>query len=320
MTKTFRYRGPIFVGFCALLASACGEETPAPKTNTTFLPGQTGDGSTNNPGADAGADGADGSPDPIDGDNDPQEFPPPADGASGDGDADGAADGSDPGDGDADPDPVNPSGVRGTLLNLPFDGDHLAICYGGGDCQGDDLECYAPNGTEPGFCTQDCADDTDCEAIQGVAATCSPTGQCQMGCGSGEGTCPENMVCADLSPLRGTLIPDFRCVYPGDGGKNDVPRYAECDRAHGNGDCADAMKCHAPHLGNTAAPNIGYCADDCGASSDCEVPADTTAAPLCTAGVCEFDCSARGAICPSGLKCVDLDNNLLLATWRCRVE
>jgi hypothetical protein len=317
MTRTFHFQNLLGAGLCVLIASACGSDS-APKnagTGTPFVPAQTGDAGNAGGNTDAG-NGADAATPPVTPpDDNPQEYPPESDA--------GTPSASDGGGGD-DATVVDPglpqSGVRGTLIDLPSDGEHLSICYSGSDCNGDDLECYAPNGPQPGFCTQDCKADSDCDSIQGVKATCSPTGQCQMGCVAGTGPCPDNMVCADLSPIRGGLIPDYRCVYPGDGGKNNVARYSQCDRAHGDGDCADAMKCHVPNHGDAKAPNTGYCADDCGSAGDCEVPADTTAAPLCTEGVCEFDCSARGATCPSGMACVDLDSSLLNEVMRCRIQ
>jgi hypothetical protein len=99
------------------------------------------------------------------------------------------------------------------------------------------------------------------------------------------------------------LITIWRCAYPVHGGSNQVALYQRCDLKHGSGDCAGDLLCHAPNSALGRPSNPGYCAQACESEAECPVPSDTSSAPFCADGVCELDCSAGGATCPSGMNC-----------------
>jgi hypothetical protein len=319
MMKNFSLRGFLGVALCALLANGCGEEAAKKGTNSSIDPSK-GDG-------DSDGDG-DGDGDSQDDPSDPsEEFP----------DLDDAGDGADGGtSNDAGSDPsigkpgVTTPGTAGPLLDLPYGGEQLSACYGD-ECKGDDLLCFANSGTAPGFCTEDCNEDSDCKPIDGLKAECSPERRCQVDCtgsGKGDAKCPKNMECRDLpNPMGGgivtpivtdALVSNWRCVYPVDAGKNDVKVYGQCDRDHGHGDCEGTRLCHTPTAPLTLATGPGYCSPSCKAVADCVAPSGTTALPLCNDGACDFDCSGKGASCPQGMNCLDVDNSLLSQTFRCR--
>jgi hypothetical protein len=320
MTRTFDSHRLVGIGLCALLLTACGEEEKS-EYKGTLNPQQTGAN------VDSGAQGnPDGGQEPDAPPVDPNEFPdtPEVDGGKGE-------DGPDATTNQPESDAGEPEATPGTLLDLPHDGERTSACYGVDDCNGDDLLCFATAGTAPGFCTEDCKEDTDCKPIDGLTASCSPEGRCQVDCagtGEGDGKCPENMECRDLPNPMGpgivtpvvidALTPNWRCVYPVDAGSNDVKLYGKCERAHGNGDCEGVLGCHAPTGGLSAATGPGYCTGACTAATDCTLPNGTTSLPLCVSGACDFDCSASGATCPQGMNCRDVDNSLLDESFRCR--
>ncbi len=336
MLKKINLNGLWGIGLvlCALLAGGCGDEEAKKGAPSDNASGEgDGDGKQENEDEGDGDEGGDGDEDaPADDDSsDPnQEFPDSDAGVdAGDDETDDAK--SDAG---ADPTIGKPGETTaekaGTLLNLPHDGGRLSACYGD-ECNGDDLLCFANSGTAPGFCTEDCNQDSDCQPIEGIKAECSPERRCQVDCtgsGKGDGKCPKNMECRDLPNPMGVgivtpividaLISQWRCVYPVDAGKNTVKLYEQCDRAHGHGDCQGTRKCHAPTAPLTLPTGPGYCSPECKEVSDCSVPSGTTAVPMCNDGACDFDCSAKGASCPKGMNCRDVDNNLLTETFRCR--
>jgi hypothetical protein len=304
------------VGLCALLVCACGdsEKPNEGKAGDHRDGGGDGDGDVKGDGdsdVDSGSKGP-GSSDEDGGDSAPNQ--PETDGA--------AQNDDDAGTGEGDSDGGEPQKTPGTLLNLPHGGAKLSICYGAGDCNGDDLLCYATAGTAPGYCTDDCKKDSDCAAVEGIAATCSSNGQCRLDCagkGSGDGPCPTNMECRDVSDLPGTGIGAlYSCVYPADGGSNSAKLYEKCDRDHGDGDCQGKLSCHTPTAPLNAVSGPGYCVGTCGKAADCQVPGGTTSVPLCTEGACEFDCGGSGATCPEGMNCRDVDSSPISEAWRCR--
>jgi hypothetical protein len=315
MTRTFQFNRLLAMGLCVSLACACGDDEKSKKEGTTDeADGGDGDGDGDADGEQEPSEPSDNSPD---GGNDvPNENKPEADA--------GAEDEKDAATDHVEPDAGGPEKTPGTLLNLPHNGEKISVCYGPDDCNGDDLTCYAAFGTAPGVCTEDCKEDADCAPIGGLAATCSSDGQCRVDCtgaGKGDGACPANMECGDVSNrfAGASLTPSYRCVYPADAGSNSVKLYGKCDRSHGAGDCQGALSCHTPSAPFTTPSGAGYCTESCEKETECQVPAGTTSVPLCTeGGACEFDCSGGGATCPQGMNCRDVDNNPITETFRCR--
>ncbi|HEX5658924.1 MAG TPA: hypothetical protein VFX59_17135 [Polyangiales bacterium] len=218
---------------------------------------------------------------------------------------------------------------------LPNDGSRLATCTVNADCT-NNLTCVSSLTTlSAGFCMDSCVLDSDCPLVEEVPSICSFT-QCRFDCagsGSGDGTCPANMVCTNTAAGL-SLIPIYRCGYPegtqvGEpeapaptGGTGTVPPYEACDPSHGSADCLDGARCHVPTstlstLGSTGGP--GYCAPDCAVETDCQVPAGANTPALCRASACEFDCTAKGSICPAGMDCRDVDSSGLASRYRCRI-
>jgi hypothetical protein len=228
-------------------------------------------------------------------------------------------------DGGQDPDPSDgsvPSGdgdASAPLVALPADGNRLSVCYEAADCNGDDLTCYLPDSLVPGFCTDDCNEDKDCPAVEGLAATCSPDGQCRIDCagkGKGDGKCPKDMECRDV--FDGILGPaSYKCVYPEGSGSRVSAKYERCDPKHEDGDCKDKLACFVPSaFGSGSGP--GYCAPTCKEAKDCSVPGGASAVPACEAEHCTLDCSGAGATCPAGMNCRDVDESPLSEMYRCR--
>lgn len=294
------------------LSAACGDdakETPVDAGSDSSaqptLPVEAGA-----PSVDAGA----ATPDEGDGNEPGDAAPEPTlDGAVEGDDTDGAA-------------PVDGDGGSQVSTPLPATGDRLSVCYAKADCNGDDLVCYLPDGARPGYCTDNCAADTDCQPLGGVATSCSPDGFCRMDCagtGAGDGACPADMVCRAISLTTNPLGPSYRCTYPDGSGKRSVPSYERCDRGHGDADCsAVADGCYAPALNLGGIFGPGYCAPACTEAASCgTVPAGTTATPVCgLTGRCELDCGAAGkGNCPTGMNCVNINPSALTPPiQRCR--
>jgi hypothetical protein len=215
---------------------------------------------------------------------------------------------------------VPPSnGDAGALVSLPADGNRLAVCYEAADCNGDDLTCYIPDSIGPGFCTEDCAADKDCQALEGMAMTCSPEGQCRVDCtgkGSGDGKCPTHMACRDVA-VGLLAAPSYRCTYPEGSGSRASAKYEQCDPMHDDGDCKDKLACFVPSVFGTGT-GPGYCAPACTAVKDCTAPGGTSAAPVCESGHCSFNCKGAGTTCPAGMNCRDIDESPIGETFRCR--
>ncbi|MET0284604.1 MAG: hypothetical protein ABW352_09050 [Polyangiales bacterium] len=213
------------------------------------------------------------------------------------------------------------------LAPLPHDGQRGSICYGNGDCKGDDLKCMLPAGSAiPGFCVDDCSTDADCAAIDGVKGVCNAIigeGLCQYPCGGaqndGKGACPDDMVCENFAVgVQGALFPEWRCRYPAGGGKKTEQPWSQCDPLHWNGDCEGLNICHQPalSLASAALPH-GYCGSTCTQDTDCKGPEGNTSQAVCWFGSCELNCGVPGGNCPTGMNCMDIDPTIAVATMRC---
>lgn len=305
MVRTFNLHSLVALGLCALLVSGCGDDEKQSGPVDGSVDPATGAG-------DGGSKDADG-----------PEAPPDQ----------GSLDG---GDGDAHPTPQPDGGttekpMSGTLLDLPYSGELLSLCYQNADCKGAGLGCYAAFGTVAGFCSAKCEKDGDCKPIGGVVATCSPEGLCRVDCSgkddNGDGACPTNMRCRDVfdpsvvvagEESEPGLISIWRCGYPVHAGSNRVELYQECDLDHGSGDCKGELLCHAPSSALGSPANPGYCAQACESQAQCTVPSGATSVAVCTEGACELDCAAAGATCPSGMNCRQVGGPISEVRHRCR--
>jgi hypothetical protein len=203
-----------------------------------------------------------------------------------------------------DEEPAQPAEVT-----LPTDGNALSVCATDEDCNGDDLLCVA-YGFYRGYCADDCGEDADCPAIDGIEATCRG-GSCEIDCGvdgAPDGDCPANMECAQLS--GGLLASTFVCQYPE---PKDGAVYTMCDGLRGDSDCQEGLSCSVmvglPLLSEAAAP---YCSEGCTEDADCSDPG-FGATPVCdrqsvllAEGQCALDCD-NDRQCPDDMLCIALD-------------
>jgi hypothetical protein len=218
--------------------------------------------------------------------------------------------------------------INNALTPLPHDGERGSICYGNGDCTGDDLKCLLPAGSAiPGICVDDCDTSTDCKSIDEVKGACNngdlaiSSGLCEYPCGGpkndGKGKCPEDMVCENFS--TNFLFPDWQCRYPAGGGKKTEKPFTKCETAHEGGDCEGLSWCWQPSLSlSSAVLPHGYCSPVCTQDSDCKgADEGTTAKPFCFGGTCQFDCGVTGARCPLGMNCWEIESTAVLRVQRC---
>lgn len=226
--------------------------------------------------------------------------------------------------GDASVEPTVDGGAPPVSLQpLPDNGQKLSTCYGQADCKGDDLTCVGARGVfGAGFCSDDCAQDSDCPAIDGLAASCSLQGQCRISCAGeandGEGPCPDNMECQNVVPVGVPALPVYECRYPVGAGSKKQKSFDKCDAGHGSGDCEGLLSCHVPFGFGGAPIGPGYCTQGCESATDCAVPAGVVAVATCELGGCELDCSQPGGSCPAGMNCRDVDAAPIVNEFRCR--
>ncbi len=195
---------------------------------------------------------------------------------------------------------------------LPMDGDALSVCESTDDCNGDDLVC-AVFGNAQGYCAEDCADDADCDAVDGVDAFCDNDDRCVIDCSEegSDGDCPTNMVCIE-STTSVIADPIFRCQYPE---PKNLDMYEVCDPDRGNADCKVELTCQVfPGLTDLRDSScVAGCmeADDCD-DLDSEATAVCDLEPLSDEGVCALECE-QDEDCPSEMTCIETD----LVTMRC---
>jgi hypothetical protein len=188
----------------------------------------------------------------------------------------------------------------GGETTLPEDGNQLAVCETGVDCN-KGFDCYTA-GPGPGHCTAVCANDGECDGIAGAGYTCSFAGLCEVAC-EGEGdtiSCPAHMECTLVGGGGGGA---FRCVYPAGGGVE--PGTGEpWSICMGDMDCNDGMPC----IGD-AADGVGTCAEECSMADDCTMPSSGDIAPECVQvgpmqSACRLGCGGGSGSCPDGMECV----------------
>jgi hypothetical protein len=195
---------------------------------------------------------------------------------------------------------------------LPMDGNALSVCASSDDCNGDDLLC-AVFGSYQGYCAQDCGDDADCAAIDGITPSCDDDGVCVIDCAGdgGIGECPNDMVCAAIMPTSFD-DPYYRCQYPE---PKNLGVYEVCDD---DAQCEGELTCEVPGLLDLRAT---ICSATCSEASDCDALGGS-ATPVCDPpplspfdGVCALDCAEDGD-CPGDMTCIAVD----LLTNRCGHE
>ena len=190
-------------------------------------------------------------------------------------------------------------------IELPTDGNALSLCTKDADCNGDDLVCVIFS-TYRGYCADDCKQDSDCPALEGIAATCS-SNECVVDCagsGNGDGACPTNMECVQASS---GLSSSYRCQYPE---PKDKAVYEPCDGLRGNADCQEGLTCDVfiglPLLSDLASP---HCVEPCMDASDCSDPGSKATlvcdrdSVLVSEGQCALEC-ANDKDCPGDMLCL----------------
>ncbi|MDH5673899.1 MAG: hypothetical protein OEZ06_17205 [Myxococcales bacterium] len=199
--------------------------------------------------------------------------------------------------------------VEVPVATLPSDGELASVCSRDDDCNGDDLVCVV-YGTYRGYCSEDCASDDDCSALDGIDASCSG-GRCVIDCtgsGAGDGPCPSQMECAETASAP--LSTRYRCQYPE---PKDHAVYEPCDALRGNADCMEGLSCSVfvglPLLSELALP---YCSEGCSDAADCSDPGSGAtvvcdrANPLASEGQCALACE-NDKQCPGDTLCVSVN-------------
>jgi hypothetical protein len=85
--------------------------------------------------------------------------------------------------------------------NTGEEGAQNGACRASGDACDDGLGCYEPDENLPSFCSLECTDDDDCEALGGATWTCWVMGGlCRVACDSGNGNddCPAGFECTEV--------------------------------------------------------------------------------------------------------------------------
>jgi hypothetical protein len=85
--------------------------------------------------------------------------------------------------------------------NTGDEGAQNGACRAAGDACDDGLGCYQPDENLPAFCTLECAENEDCDALGGATWTCFTNGGlCRVECDSGNGNddCPAGFECTDV--------------------------------------------------------------------------------------------------------------------------
>jgi hypothetical protein len=301
--------------FFALLMFACGEDEEKEPTRDAGdqiedggivagsggTSGSGGSGGTSGSGGsstEAGAGGSGGTDD-----DDSGVVEPDMDGGS-------VGDGSVQGDGSAAED-ADQADTAAPPVDLPDPGEPLSLCTDNSDCtrNTDDLTCYRAAGEDVGFCTEDCVQDSHCQAIDGLTATCV-NGACVVVCESAEDTnCPENMQC--LPARRGAGI-EFGCGYSEDVVQPSQQLFEICSL---DSECSDDLVCYRPGAASGSEPGSGYCTNECQEVEDCESPEGVDVVMACSGGGhCRILCDATED-CPDGMECQSVQGEDQQACW-----
>ena len=294
-------RTKIVLGLCLLLCGvACGDDEDAGSAADSGTPDGGGSGGVGGSGGTAGT------------------------GTGGIGGTGGAGSGGTGGTGGsggtAGMDPDEDGGVESDAgdppTELPDDGEHLSVCMSNDDCTGDDLSC-TQFGNNQGFCAQDCVEDEDCDAIDGIDAICDLQNRCVIDCGEHDGgaaECPDTMVC--VATPGNPLDPTYRCQYPE---AKDREIYEVCDVNNDDADCKEGLTCQLSP--SPTDPRDAFCAMGCEEAGDCD-DLGSAATPVCDpapldlfAGTCALECEEDGD-CPGDLSCLQVD----LLMKRCGTE
>jgi hypothetical protein len=209
----------------------------------------------------------------------------------------------------------------GTVMPLPMDGNQLASCETGVDCN-KGLDCYNPQGPAQGFCTKaGCTSDDDCKGLTGGTYTCAMNGLCVIECmGTDDDSCPDQMACVQTSggggPGGGGQA-TFHCTYPEGAGVAKQPVWGKCTSLMST-DCETDLVCSGLGFTMTGGTSPGYCAEMCESADDCTKPKTGAIEPTCVASGfgggpmgggmqmmhCTLDCATNTDGCPDGMKCI----------------
>ncbi len=196
-------------------------------------------------------------------------------------------------------------------IDLPDPGERLALCTDNAACtiNTDDLTCYRAANETVGFCTEDCMEDSNCQAIDGLTATCA-NGACVVTCEDADDTnCPENMQCLPTRPRTGV---GFACGY-----SEDIvqPTQGLFDMCSLTSECSEDLVCYRPGQSSGSAPGNSYCTNECEQVEDCESPQGVTVVMQCSpTGRCRILCDATDD-CPDGMECQQIEGGGERACW-----
>jgi hypothetical protein len=205
---------------------------------------------------------------------------------------------------------MSDAGVDAGATDVRTDGTQGAACTAHIGCA-DGLSCYVPTNAAVGICTASCTlAGGDCAMLQGAVYSCNGAGAfgpgaCMIKCsGPNDPTCPDNMVCEQISAAAGALPAVHECAYETTRvGHGDVALWQKCDTA---GDCMGDQRCFGRGTMMIAGTTYtGFCTQSCQQNSDCtQQPPNGDIDPTCgDDGKCMLDCAA-GATCPSDMTCI----------------
>jgi hypothetical protein len=227
------------------------------------------------------------------------------------------------------------------VMPLPMDGNQLASCETGIDCN-KGLDCYNPQGPAQGFCTKaGCMSDDDCKGLTGGTYTCATNGQCVIDCmGTDDDSCPDQMACVQTSGGGGPGgggggMPVYHCTYPEGAGVMKQPLWGKCT-SFTSVDCDTDLTCSGLGFGMMGGTTPGYCAESCMTADDCTKPKTGAIEPTCVASGfggggqmgggmqmmhCALDCATNTDGCPDGMTCIMNPGFMGMgATSRCGYE
>jgi hypothetical protein len=210
------------------------------------------------------------------------------------------------------------------VMPLPMDGNQLASCETGIDCN-KGLDCYNPQGPAQGFCTKaGCMSDDDCKGLTGGTYTCAMNGQCVIDCmGTDDDSCPDQMACVQTGTTGGGGgpggggTPVYHCTYPEGAGVAKQPVWGKCMSLMST-DCETDLVCSGLGFSMTGTTS-GYCAEMCESADDCTKPKTGAIEPTCVASGfggggpmgggmqmmhCTLDCATNTDGCPDGMTCI----------------
>lgn len=228
--------------------------------------------------------------------------------------------------------PTDGGSSGGNVVPLPKDGNQLASCATGVDCNMG-LDCYNPQGPAEGFCTKaGCMSDDDCKGLAGGTYTCAmQSGLCVISCmGTDDKSCPDQMTCVQTGTTGGGGgpggpggggggTPVYHCTYPEGAGVAKQPLWGKCT-SFTSADCDTDLVCSGIGFTMMGGTTPGYCSEMCESADDCTKPKTGAIDPTCVpsgfggggpmmgGGMqtmhCALDCAMNTDGCPDGMTCI----------------